>query len=88
MDDKELEKISGVDNIGAKMLKARKNGLLLTDEQVDVLSRHNIDINKAGSTEELLYMIDNYDDDEYDDSELDQIAQVLQERKYYEKTNK
>ena len=85
MDDKELEKISGVDNIGEKMLKARKNGLLLTDEQVNVLSRHNIDINKAGSTEELLYMIDNYDDD---DSELDQIAQVLQERKYYEKTNK
>ena len=76
MDDKELEKISGVDNIGEKMLKARKNGLLLTDEQVNVLSRHNIDINKAGSTEELLYMIDNYDDDEYDDSELEQIVMI------------
>jgi len=70
-----------------KFLKFRKNGLLLSDEQVEVLERYNINYSSCLSNTELLYKIDSVLN-EVDDYELECVAQELAERNYYVNTNK
>lgn len=70
-----------------KFLRARKNGLLLSDEQVEVLERYSIDYSKCLSNTELLYQIDSVLN-EVDDYELESVAQDIAERNYYVNTNK
>lgn len=70
-----------------KFLKPRKNGLLLSDEHVEVLERYNINYTSCLSNTELLYRIDEVLN-EVDDYELECVAQDLAERNYYANTNK
>ena len=90
MTNDEIEELVGLKDTDKNMLKARKNGLLLTDNQVNTLGRYNIDVAECKSMEELLYRINDiargYDDDDYD--ELEYLAEQLQERNYYENTHK
>lgn len=81
----EIEELVGLGNSDANMLKARNNGLLLTDNQVNTLNRFNIDTNKCGSMSELLYMIDQANSD---DEELEYLAEQLAETNYYQNTRK
>jgi len=62
-------------------------GLLLSDEQVEVLERYNINYSSCLSNTELLYKIDSVLN-EVDDYELECVAQELAERNYYVNTNK
>ena len=62
MTNDEIEGLLGLQDIEANLLKTRKNGLTLTDNQVSTLGKYNIDASKCGSTSELLYMIDQIDD--------------------------
>lgn len=86
----EIEELVGLKDSDQNFLKARKNGLLLTDKQVSTLERYNIDLANCKSMEELLYKVEEANrgtfDDEY--SELDYLADELAERKYYEQTRK
>jgi hypothetical protein len=70
-----------------KFLKKRANGLLLTDEHVEILKRYNIDYENCISMTELLYKIDNtlFDVDDY---ELEMVATDISERNYYNNTRK
>jgi hypothetical protein len=86
MTDDEIEELAGVNDIERNMLKVRKNGLALTDNQVSVLGRYNIDASKAKSMEELLYMIREAEDP--DDDELTMLADHLAEVNYYQNTRK
>jgi hypothetical protein len=90
MTNDEIEELVGLKDTDKNMLKARKNGLLLTDNQVNTLGRYNIDVAECKSMEELIYKINDasrgYDDDDYD--ELEYLAEQLQERNYYENTHK
>lgn len=70
-----------------KFLRVRKNGLLLSDEQVEVLEKYNINYSSCLSNTELLYKIDSVLN-EVDDYELECVAQELAERNYYVNTNK
>ena len=70
-----------------RFLKTRKNGLLLSDEHVEVLERYNINYMSCLSNTELLYRIDEVLN-EVDDYELERVAQDLAERNYYANTNK
>ena len=70
-----------------KFLKARKHGLLLSDEQVEVLERYDINYSNCLSNTELLYKIDSVLD-EVEDYELERVAQEIAERNYYANTNK
>lgn len=81
----EIEELVGISEVDANMLKARSNGLLLTDNQVSTLNRFNIDTSKCGSMTELLYMIDQADSD---DEELEYLAEQLAETNYYQNTRK
>lgn len=85
MKDKELE-VPEI-NYDKKFLKPRSNGLLLSDEQVEILKRYNIDYNNCISVTELLYKIDNVLLN-VEDYELEMIAGDISERNYYMNTNK
>ena len=80
----EIEELVGLKEADKNMLKVRKNGLLLTDNQVDTLSRYNINAGECKTLTELMYLIDEAGEDE----ELDLLASELAERNYYENTNK
>ena len=82
----EIEALVGLNEVDKNLLKARKNGLLLTDNQVNTLGKYNIDIGKCTSMSELLYMIDQVDDDE--DDELTFLAEQIAETNYYQNTRK
>ncbi len=86
----EIEELVGLNDTDKNMLKARKNGLLLTDNQVATLERYGINAGSVKSTEELIYLIEEANkgtwDDEY--SELDYLADELSQRRYYEETKK
>ena len=86
----EIEELVGLNETDRNMLKARKNGLLLTDRQVETLERYGIDLSKIKSNEELIYFIEEANKGTYDDeySELDYLADELSQRRYYEETRK
>ncbi len=90
MTNDEIEELVGLKDIDKEFLKERENGLLLTDKQVETLNRHKINTSQAKSMDELLYMIneqlDGAEEGEFED--LEYLADVIAERKYYESTNK
>lgn len=87
MTNDEIEELVGLKDNERNMLKTRANGLQLTDNQVSLLERFNIDPSKCGSMTELLYMIDQVDDTD-DDDELTYLAETLSETNYYQNTRK
>lgn len=66
--------------------------LLITDYELSVLKKYDICVHKTSSFDEVLLLIDRvmneYDlsGEEYD--ELENVAEVLAERKYYMETKK
>ena len=69
-----------------------KNHLLVRSSDKNILKEYGIDIDCANSYDEILYLINKLiDDNEFMEDEvdsLDDIAQDIQERKYYQTTNK
>lgn len=63
------------------------NNMLLTENQIEVLKRYNIDYNKCNSMSELLYYIDECLD-EIDAEDLEKISLEIAETNYYMNTNK
>lgn len=91
INDKEIE----VDNLLKEedyekgMLKDYGNGILLTKNYIEVLSRYNIDYKKYGSINSLMYDIEEYLNDNSSDAEdLEWVASELSERSYYQNTRK
>ena len=86
----EIEELVGIKEADKNFLKVRKNGLLLTDNQVGTLARYNIDAGACKSMEELIYLVEQANEGTYDDeySELDYLAEELATRNYYENTRK
>lgn len=67
--------------------------ILIQESELSILNRYGIMVDKCGSIDEVLFLIDNFlkneldiTDEEYD--ELDYVANNLMERKYYMETNK
>ena len=70
-----------------------KKGLMIKEEYVNTLKKYGIDVSLYSSYSDILFLINDFinncedlEDDEYD--ELDQIANEIGERQYYENTNK
>lgn len=77
-------KLSGVEQ---NFLKRRNKGILLSDYQVEVLKRNNINYENYSNMSSLLFEIEeclNQDDDE----ELEEVSRQLAEIHYYNETNK
>lgn len=72
-----------------KFLKKRKNGLLLSDEDVKVLELYNIDYLKFQSLESLIFEISQVLDEYSGDiTLLEELNIKLGEYNYYHYTNK
>ena len=69
------------------MTKMRENGIYLSDNEVDILNKYNIDYKKYSSISNLIFDIEEILNEEvYDD--LEEISKKLSEFNYYNNTNK
>ena len=68
-------------------LKRRKNGLMLSDNDIEILKRNNINYLEANSLENLIFMIEEALEEE-ENEELDNLNIKLGEYNYYNYTNK
>ena len=74
-------------NYEENMHKVRENGLLLTDKQVNVLEKYEINYKNIRNMNELIYEIEDIlNQDYYED--LDLVSKELAEYNYYNNTNK
>lgn len=86
-----LEELGININIDNKMLKKRTNGLMLSDEQVDVLTRHNINYKEYNNLSSLIFKIEEYIEEVQgymDIEDIDEVSKELSEQNYYNNTNK
>lgn len=78
------DEIMGTDK---SFLKRRKNNLLLSDNDVLILERNDINYLDYKSLEELLFVIEKMLE-ENEDEELEELSIKLGEYNYYNYTNK
>lgn len=78
--------LNSIDFNNNKLVKINNN-LFLTNNQIELLSRYNIDYVTSNSLRDLMIKIENILDYE-DIPELENLLNNLSERNYYENTNK
>ena len=70
------------------MIKQKKNGIYISDNDVEVLRRYNIDYNKYVSLSSLIFDIENILNEDTDVDDLEEVSRRLAELNYYNNTNK
>ena len=65
-----------------------KKGIFLSEYQIEVLTRYQIDLDKISSVEELIMIMDEIIDEDPDSDDLEQISKEISEFNYYSNTNK
>lgn len=70
------------------MHKEIKKGIFLSEYQIEVLTRYQIDLDKISSVEELIMIMDEIIDEDPDSDDLEQISKEISEFNYYSNTNK
>ena len=70
------------------MIKMRGNGIYLSDNQIEVLKRYDIDYKKYISLNSLIFEIEEILNEEADASDLEEVSSRLSELNYYNNTNK
>lgn len=70
------------------MTKMRGNGIYLSDNQIEVLHRYNIDYTKYVSLSSLIFDIESILNEETELEDLEEISNKLSELNYYNNTNK
>lgn len=70
------------------MIKMRGNGIYLSDNQIEVLKRYDIDYKKYVSLNSLIFEIEEILNEEVDASDLEEVSSRLSELNYYNNTNK
>lgn len=84
--DEQIKKIVKEEYNQKQMHKIRENGLFLSDNEIDLLKRYGIDYKNYSNIMQLIYKIDEINED--DDEELDLLASYLSEQYYYNNVNK
>lgn len=79
--------LNNIDFENNKLIKINNN-LYLTNNQINILKRYNIDYETSNSLRDLMIKIENILDYEEDIPELIELLDKLSERNYYEYTNK
>lgn len=90
INDKEInisELITDVYN-DKNMIKMRGNGIYLSDADVDVLKKYNINYNNYVSLSSLIFDIEEILNEETDIKDLEEVSKRLSELNYYNNTNK
>lgn len=86
MNNEEIDKI--VIDTKNNMLELRENGLYLSNNHIEILNRYNIDYRNFSSIDQLLFVIEDYLNNEECDEDLENVSEFLSEFKYYNYTNK
>lgn len=80
------ELLNNIDFESNKLVKIN-NKLYLTNYQIEILNKYNIDYKSLGNLSSIIYVAEEIlEEDDYED--LDEIIRELAERNYYENTNK
>ena len=87
MKDYDIEKLVNEINFDDNFIRYNNNGIILTNREVDILKRNNIDYSKFSSVSLLVSEIDDVIE-EVMDEELDEVANNIVERNYYLNTKK
>jgi len=69
-------------------LVKRANGLLLSNNDINILERYDIDYNSCKSLDQLIYLIEDYLEDSDECIDLEELSIKLSEFNYYQNTNK
>ena len=78
--------LNNIDFNKNKLVKVNEK-LYLTNYQIEVLNKYNIDYKSLGNLSSIIYVAEEIlEEDDYED--LDEIIRELSERNYYENTNK
>ena len=90
INDKEININELIQNVydDKSMIKMRGNGIYLSDNEVEVLKRYNIDYNKYVSLSSLIFDIENILNEEFEVEDLEEVSKRLSELNYYNNTNK
>ena len=70
------------------MLKMRRNGIYLSDNDIEVLNRYDINYNNYSSLSSLLFEIEQVLNESYSADDLEELSKSLAELNYYNNTNK
>lgn len=83
------ELVKNIDFLSGKLVDLG-NGLMLTNKEIEVLDRYNINYKSCSNLKEVLNRIEEvfYDEDGSDLEELDIVSETIAERDYYQNTNK
>ena len=72
-----------------RSVKQRKNGIYLSDEQIEILNKYNINYLDYTNINELIFKIENYLNDSYTQlDDLEWVSESLSTFNYYHNTNK
>lgn len=85
-DTMDIENLSDIVGGGDKFLEKHGN-IYISLEQINILKKYDIDINKYSNINELIYDIENILN-EYDYDDLEWVSSSLSEYNYYNNTNK
>ncbi len=84
--DEYIKEIGKTINFDNNLIKVNNN-LYLTKKEIDILTKYFIPYQTCHNYHILLYLIDEYLNNEYIE-ELEQISLDISERSYYQNTNK
>lgn len=85
----DIDSLVGKMDFNSNMLCDIGNGLMLTNREIEVLNRWNIDYKNCLTLKEIIFKIEDIiEDSDYDIEELDYISSSIAERDYYQNTNK
>lgn len=85
--NEEIEKILNELDFDNNKLQKINDNLYLTNNQIEILKRYNIDYETSNSLRDLMIKIESVLDYE-NIEELENLLTTLTERNYYENTNK
>lgn len=87
MEEYDIDKLINEINFTENFIGYNQKGIVLTNKEIDILKKNEIEYEKYASVSELLYDIDEilgY----VDDVELEAVAENISERNYYLNINK
>lgn len=88
MKDFDIEKIVSELNFSGNSLNDFGNGILLTNYEVDILNKYNINFKRCIDLKEILYFIESLLNEDNSLDDLEEISKSISERDYYSNTNK
>lgn len=81
------ELINSLDFSSHKLVNVGNN-IMLTNKEINVLDKYNIDYKQCLTLKEILYKIEFVLNEEDDFEDLELISESISERDYYQNTNK